>query len=89
MTTLFLLGFLFPIDRLKIPALEHIKWKKGGRFQSRGICISVELLLNRQLRSDSVEELLREKSNYIEGVALAADRELHACRGVSGEVWFS
>jgi hypothetical protein len=64
MTTLFLLGFLSPIDRLKIPALEHIKWKKGGRFQSRGVCISVELLLNRQLRSNSEEEDLREESSY-------------------------
>ncbi len=64
MTTLYLLGFLFPIDRLKIPALEHIKWKKGGRFQSRGICNSVELLLNRQLRSNNEEEKLREDSNY-------------------------
>ncbi len=63
MTIRFLFGFLSPIDRLKIPALEHIKWKKGGRFQSRGICISVELLLNRQLRSNSAEEYLREESN--------------------------
>jgi hypothetical protein len=74
MTTLYLLGFLSPIDRSKIPALEHIKWKKGGRFQNRGICISVELLLIRQLKSNSVEEYLREESNYIEGVALAADK---------------
>jgi hypothetical protein len=65
MTTLYLLGFLFPIDRFKIPALEHIKWKKGGRFQSRGICISVELLLNRQLRSNSVEEYLPEREKYL------------------------